>query len=207
MRLSVGIAFKYMFTGIIEAVSTLISFKTVGGKNHFAISRPKSFDDLILSSSIAVNGTCLTVIAYDSASFTVEVMNETLQKTTAADWKIGDKVNLERALKIGDRLDGHWVQGHIDKTAALLQTRTIRDTLYLSFSLSSEDHALVVPQGSISINGVSLTISELQANRFTVALIGHTLENTNLTKVAIGQAVNLEFDIIGKYLLRHKGLR
>jgi riboflavin synthase len=194
-----------MFTGIVEAVSTLISVKRGAGKNHYTITRPKNFDDLIISSSIAVNGICLTVIAFDTASFTVEVMNETLQKTTAANWKIGEKLNLERAIKIGGRLDGHWVQGHIDKTAALLQSRTIRETLYLSFALAAEDKALVVPQGSISINGVSLTISELLTNRFTVALIGHTLENTNLKKVPIGQPVNLEFDILGKYLLRQRG--
>ena len=109
-------------------------------------------------------------------------------------------------MKLGDRLDGHWVQGHVDKTTTLLETRTINQTLYLTFALSGEDKALLVPQGSICINGVSLTISELKANRFSVALIGHTLDNTNLSGISIGQSINLEYDILGKYLLRQQTL-
>jgi riboflavin synthase len=193
-----------MFTGIIEAVSPLVSVRPAGGKTHLTITRPAAFDDIKHGSSIAVNGICLTVIAMDQLTFMVEIMNETIKKTTAAAWKNGEPVNLERALKLGDRLDGHWVQGHVDKTCALLQTQTINQTLYLTFALSSEDKELMVLRGSITINGVSLTISELQANRFSVALIGHTLDYTNLSKLHLGQTVNLEYDILGKYLLRQK---
>lgn len=196
-----------MFTGIIESVSPILNVRPTGGKTNLTISRPAIFDDINLSSSIAVNGICLTVIAFDASTFTVEIMYETIQKSTASSWKNGEMVNLERAMKIGQRLDGHWVQGHVDTTTELLQTKTLHQTLYLTFALSSDDKPLVVPQGSISINGVSLTISELKANRFSVALIGHTLENTNLAKLTIGQAVNLEYDILGKYLLRQKELK
>lgn len=191
-----------MFTGIIEAVKPVKSIAQKSGRTLITIARPSMFDDIKDSSSIACNGICLTVIAYDKDSFTIEVMQETMYKTTASKWISGELINLERALAIGDRLDGHWVQGHIDTTAALLETKNQNSTLYLTFALSSQDKALVVPQGSIAINGVSLTISELKSNRFTVALIGHTITNTNLAKLSIGNVVNLEYDILGKYLLR-----
>jgi riboflavin synthase len=193
-----------MFTGIIEAVSQITSIRQSEGKALITISRPQDFTDLKISSSIAVNGICLTVTEFLTDRFTVQVMRETLQKTTAAGWKTGDKVNLERALEIGSRLDGHWVQGHVDKTSALLESRILGGTLYLAFALDSTDQPLVVPQGSIAINGVSLTISELKANRFSVALISHTIENTILFNLPIGSKVNIEFDVIGKYLLRMK---
>jgi len=126
-----------------------------------------------------------------------------MQKTTAAKWLSGNKVNLERALQIGSRLDGHWVQGHIDTTTALLETKTINSTLYLTFALPASDKLLVVPQGSIAINGVSLTISSLKTGRFSVSLIGHTLDNTNLAELSLGNKVNLEYDILGKYVLQY----
>jgi riboflavin synthase len=193
-----------MFTGIIEAVNPIQSIRTSSGKTLVTFQRPADFADIKHGSSIACNGICLTVTEFDASSFTVEIMNETLKKTTAVNWQNADKVNLERALQIGSRLDGHWVQGHIDKTAALLETKTINSTLYLSFALSVEDKDLVIPQGSVAINGVSLTISELKADRFTVALIGHTITNTNLSMLKTGNKVNLEYDVLGKYLLRQK---
>lgn len=196
-----------MFTGIIEAIKPIVAVNHKSGKTHLSIARPESFTDIKNSSSIACNGICLTVTDFDKDSFTVEIMQETLQKTTASSWKKGDLLNLERALAIGDRLDGHWVQGHIDTTAALLEIKTKVETLYLSFALPSQDQALVVPQGSIAINGVSLTIADLKADRFTVALIGHTITNTNLSKLSTGSKVNLEFDILGKYLARQKELK
>jgi len=193
-----------MFTGIIEAIKPVKAIIQKSGKTHISIARPELFDDIKHGSSISCNGICLTVIELTKDSFTVEIMQETMQKTTAAKWKIGELLNLERALAIGGRLDGHWVQGHIDTSTALLETKTMNATLYLSFALSSNDKKLVVPQGSIAANGVSLTISELKSNRFTVALIGHTLANTNLNKLSPGNQVNLEYDILGKYLLRQK---
>jgi riboflavin synthase len=193
-----------MFTGIIEAVQPVKAIIQKSGTTHITITRPELFNDIKHGSSIACNGICLTVIELTKDSFTVEVMQETKFKTTAAKWKTGELINLERAMAIGGRLDGHWVQGHIDTTAALLETKTSNATLYLSFALPSKDRILVVQQGSIAINGVSLTISELKSNRFTVALIGHTITNTNLAKLSPGNQVNLEYDILGKYLLRQK---
>ncbi len=191
-----------MFTGIIEAVREIKAVRQVSGKTHVTLARPRGFTDIKNGSSIACSGICLTVIEYAAESFTVEIMNETLQKTTAGKWMSGNPVNLERALQVGSRLDGHWVQGHVDTITALLETKTRNSTLYLTFALPSQDKMLVVPQGSIAINGVSLTIAELKPDRFTVALIGHTVTNTNLAKLSIGNKVNLEYDILGKYLLR-----
>jgi len=193
-----------MFTGIIEAIKPVKSIVQKSGKTNITITRPEAFTDIKTGSSIACNGICLTVIEFNKDSLTVEVMYETIQKTTAGSWKTGELINLERALAIGSRLDGHWVQGHIDTTATLLETKTVNSTLYLAFALSSRDKDLVVPQGSITINGVSLTISELKSDRFSVSLIGHTIANTNLSKLNIGNKVNLEYDILGKYLLRQK---
>jgi len=192
-----------MFTGIIESIKPLKAIKLVSGKTQVTLARPEEFTDIRKGCSIACNGICLTVIEFDKQSFTVEMMNETLKKTTAGNWMTGDMVNLERSLQIGSRLDGHWVQGHVDTTTALLETKTLNSTLYLTFALPSQDKALVVAQGSIAINGVSLTISQLKAGRFTVSLIGHTIDNTNLAKLALGNKVNLEYDIIGKYVLRN----
>jgi riboflavin synthase len=195
-----------MFTGIIESVQPIKAIQQKNGKYNITIARPESFTDIKYSSSITCNGICLTVIALDAGSFTVEVMQETYLKSTAGSWKTGDMLNLERALAIGSRMDGHWVQGHVDTTSALLESKTKNSTLYLTFALPQKDSPLVVDQGSIAVNGVSLTIADLQANRFTVALIGHTLDNSNLSKLALGNKVNLEYDILGKYLLRQKGL-
>jgi len=193
-----------MFTGIIESVQKLAGIRQEAGKTKITIARPEIFKDIKNGSSICCDGICLTVTEFDTTSFTVEIMNETMKKTSAGKWKTGDEINLERALQIGGRLDGHWVQGHVDSTSPMLITRTENSTLYLTFALSSEYESLVVPQGSISINGVSLTISGLKPDRFTVALIGHTIDNTNLPKLSIGNKVNLEFDVLGKYILRKK---
>lgn len=189
-----------MFTGIIQATAKVLRSSEASGKLLLTIQRPTSFSDLALGASIACDGICLTVIKFDSQSFSVEVMRETAQKTTAAAWKTNTVLNLERALKLGDRLDGHWVQGHIDRTAKLLETKVKGSTRYLRLMLEPQDAHLVVPQGSIAINGVSLTIADLSASSFSVALIGHTLENSNLGRLTTGSAVNLEFDILGKYI-------
>lgn len=196
-----------MFTGIIEAVKPVTGISQKSGKTHITLARPEAFNDIKFSSSIACNGICLTVIEFDMSNITVEIMQETRQKTTAGNWKTGDLINLERALAIGQRLDGHWVQGHVDTAVPLLETRTQNSTLYLTFALPSSDKTLVVPQGSVAVNGVSLTISELKADRFTVALIGHTISHTNLAKLISGNKVNLEYDILGKYIARQKDVK
>lgn len=191
-----------MFTGIIQATAKVLRSAEANGKLLVTIQRPASFTDLALGASIACDGICLTVIKFDAQSFSVEVMRETAQKTTAAAWKTNTVLNLEQALRMGDRLDGHWVQGHIDRTAKLLETRVMGSTRYLRFTHEAQDAHLVVPQGSIAINGVSLTIAELSPAGFSMALISHTLDHSNLGALKTGSAVNLEFDILGKYILK-----
>lgn len=169
------------------------------------IERPSTFIDLKIGSSIACNGICLTVLEFDNTSFSVEIMHETLEKSTAKNWQIGAKLNLERALKIGDRLDGHWLQGHIDRAIRVISRIKLEGTDYIRFQLVSEDRKLLVQQGSVAINGVSLTIAELRSNYFSVALIGHTLSNSNLAHIKAGDTVNVEYDVLGKYLLNQSG--
>jgi len=191
-----------MFTGIIEAVSPILSIRDTQKRRLVRVQRPSLFDDLRPGSSVACDGICLTVLEHDSESFEVEVMAETLGKTTAGTWNRGTKLNLERALKLGGRLDGHWVQGHVDRVLSLSRIKQVSDTIYLYFSYPREDAPLMVPQGSVCLNGVSLTIAELEPERFAVALISHTLDNSNLAILKPGGKVNLEYDVLGKYLAR-----
>ncbi|HNT52447.1 MAG TPA: riboflavin synthase [Candidatus Syntrophosphaera sp.] len=189
-----------MFTGIIQATAPVLRSVPSGGLRLVTVERPAAFSDLAIGASIACDGICLTVLSCDARAFTVEIAQETWRKTTASAWNAGTLLNLEPALRLGDRLDGHWVQGHVDRTTKLLETKTVSATLYLRFALDSRDRALVVPQGSIAVNGVSLTIADLAPASFSVALIAHTLKHSNLTRLQIGSAVNLEFDILGKYV-------
>jgi riboflavin synthase len=191
-----------MFTGIIEELGVIRSLRVADGKKYFTINCRKINDDLKIGDSIACNGICLTVTEFNSKSITVEVMNETVSKTTAKDWNKEDKINLERALKFNSRLDGHIVQGHIDTVSHVISVKDIKGTKYIEIELASEYAELVVPQGSIAINGVSLTIAKLATSSLQVALISLTENFTNLSLLKSGQTVNLEFDIIGKYLLR-----
>lgn len=189
-----------MFTGIVETTSRVMRTQNSSGVKAITIELPKSFNDLKKGSSIACDGICLTVTQLNTDSFNVEIMQETVQKTTAGNWNKGTILNLERALKLEDHLDGHLVLGHIDRTTTLLEKKTISATTYLRFSLDSRDRELVVKQGSVALNGVSLTVAELNSSSFTVALISYTLETTNLRYLSPGANVNLEYDIIGKYI-------
>lgn len=191
-----------MFTGIIEALGTIISIKKDGGGQYVSFKRPKDFDDLKIGSSVACNGICLTVLELDSHQFTVQVMQETLKKSNAGLWKAGDLINLERALKIGGRLDGHWVMGHIDRAVRFLRKEMQKDTGYYYFELYPQDRQLLIPQGSIAINGVSLTLAGLSSKEFYVALIKHTESFSNISLLKGGALANLEYDALGKYLLR-----
>jgi riboflavin synthase len=193
-----------MFTGIIEAKEKILAINPVSGKKLLSISRPAAYDNLYPGASIACNGICLTVLEFDSKSFKVEAMNETLQKTTANEWRIGSILNLERALRLGSRLDGHFLQGHVDRAIRLISKPKLGGTDYLRFELINSDRALLVSQGSVAINGGSLTIAELRSDYFGVALIGHTLVGTNLSLLKVGEKVNVEYDILGKYMLRQK---
>lgn len=191
-----------MFTGIIEAQGIIQSISAQSGKKLLSISRPLSFDDLKIGASIACDGICLTVLSFDAKSFKVEIMNETIQKSTAKSWVLNRSLNLERALQLGGRLDGHWLQGHVDRELRIVSSPTINGTDYLRIETVNADRGLLVPQGSIAINGVSLTIAELISGYFSIALIGHTLAGTNLSKLKAGAKVNVEYDILGKYIMQ-----
>ena len=195
-----------MFTGIIEEVGVIKQISKQGGKQYLTIECRKINNDLKLGDSIACNGICLTLIHFSSSSITIEAMNETISKTTVKHWAMGSKINLERALRFNSRLDGHIVQGHIDTLANILSVKDVNKTKYIEVSLPAEYAELVVPQGSIAINGVSLTIAKLASNSIQVALISLTENLTNLSLLKTGDYVNLEFDIIGKYILRKNTL-
>jgi len=194
-----------MFTGIIEAQSKLLSVQPQSGKKLIRIAKPDFFNDLKIGSSIACDGICLTVLEFDNSSFQVQIMNETLQKSTARNWQTGRILNLERALQLGSRLDGHWLQGHVDRELRLISHHKLNSTDYLKFELVNADRALLVQQGSVALNGVSLTIADLRSDSFSVALIGHTWDNTNLSNLKPGDWVNVEYDILGKYIQRMQG--
>jgi len=179
-----------------------LAISSKAGGKYLKISRPDFFSDIKIGSSIACNGICLTVLEFDTASFTVQVMNETLSKSSAGIWRNGDILNLERALRLGDRLDGHWVMGHIDRAVKFLRKEQRGSTWYYHYELPSQDRQLMIPQGSIAINGVSLTVSSLTTRDFAIALIEHSLQNSNLPQVKPGALVNLEYDALGKYILR-----
>jgi len=194
-----------MFTGIIETQSRLLAVQPQSGKKILRIAKPEFFTDLKSGSSIACDGICLTILDFNAVSFQVQVMNETLQKSTAQNWQTGRILNLERALQLGARLDGHWLQGHVDRELRLISHQKINNTDYLRFELVNADRALLVSQGSIAINGVSLTIADLRSDSFSVALIGHTWDNSNLSNLMPGDRVNVEYDILGKYIHRMQG--
>jgi riboflavin synthase len=190
-----------MFTGLIEEVGEIIGITKIGLKRYFDIKCYKIPKDIKIGSSVACDGICLTVIQKNDDSIKVEAMNETLFKTTAKFWDISTKINLERAVKANQRLEGHYVLGHVDTVGQINSKTFINDTLYLEFIVDEKFYPLIVPQGSIAINGVSLTIAKLKDYSFMVALIGHTIENSNLRLAK--EYVNIEFDVIGKYVRRN----
>jgi riboflavin synthase len=191
-----------MFTGIIEKIGTIRQIRDWGGTKQIRLDNPFGNDEVKLGDSISCNGICLTVIEKSGIGLEVEIMHETLLKTTAKLWEAGDRLNLERAMKSDGRFDGHIVQGHVDTTGKVISSKNMDQTLYLEISFPQENSGLLVPQGSIAINGVSLTIAELKDKSFHVALIGYTLSHTNISDCRTGDEVNLEFDILGKYVQR-----
>lgn len=153
------------------------------------------------------NGVCLTVVAIDSDSYTVTAIRETIEKTNLGDWKTGDSVNLERAMKLGDRLDGHIVQGHVDQTGICVSVENANGSWYYTFEYDEKLNNLTIEKGSITVNGVSLTVVNSKQNQFSVAIIPYTYEHTNFKNFEVGTKINLEFDVIGKYVARLHQLR
>lgn len=154
--------------------------------------------------SVAHNGVCLTVVSIDSGTYTVTAVAETLAKTNLGNWAAGDKVNIERALKLGDRLDGHFVQGHVDTTATCVDKQTLQGSWLFRFCFPARYAALIIEKGSICINGVSLTVFDIGKDECTVTIIPYTYDHTNFHTLETGSIVNIEFDVLGKYLLRQQ---
>lgn len=188
-----------MFTGIIEAVGIVKKIEKNGSNIQFTLSCP-FVSDLKIDQSLAHNGCCLTVENVDGDSYLVTAINETLEKTNLGTWEEGTAVNLERCMKLDGRLDGHIVQGHIDTTAKVTGIENKNGSYYISFEYDALGNFMTVPQGSVTVNGISLTVASSENFRFSVAIIPYTWEFTNMKYLKIGDCVNLEFDIIGKYI-------
>ena len=191
-----------MFTGIIEQQAKVIALNKESGNLHITFSNNLT-DELKIDQSVAHNGVCLTVVNIEGTAYTVTAIEETLLKTNLGDLKIADKVNIERCMPANGRFDGHIVQGHVDATATCKEVRETNGSWCFSFSYKpKEKHHVTVEKGSICINGVSLTVVESGIGFFSVAIIPYTLEHTNFKQLRVGDKVNLEFDIIGKYVAR-----
>jgi len=194
-----------MFTGIIEAKGHVIEAKREGSNVHFTLASAVS-DELKIDQSVAHNGVCLTVVALSEGTHTVTAVEETLKRSDLGNWKEGQAVNLERSMKADARLDGHIVQGHVDATGTCVSIEEREGSWYFRFRYQPTEEHLLVDKGSVSINGVSLTVVEPKGEEFSVAIIPYTYEHTNFKEMQVGDTVNLEFDIIGKYIARYAKL-
>ncbi len=191
---------KFMFTGIVEEIGIVksLEFKANGAK--IVIGCQKVVEDVKIGDSIAIDGVCQTVIAFNSSEFSAEISDETLKVTTLGNLKSGNTVNLERALTLSSRLGGHIVSGHVDCMGEFINIEKLSDFYNLQFEISEEQEKYVVYKGSITINGVSLTVANIVDNIVSVAIIPHTYNNTSLKDLKLGQDVNIETDILGKYV-------
>lgn len=190
-----------MFTGIIETLGIIQDIQQDGTNLHLSLSSSIT-PELRIDQSLAHNGICLTVVAIQEKTYTVTAIQETIEKTTIGDWKIGDLVNLERAMKLDARLDGHLVQGHVDQIGNCKAVQESDGSWYFTFEYDSKYNNITIEKGSITINGVSLTVVNSKQSEFSVAIIPYTYEHTNFKTFKIGTKINLEFDVIGKYVAR-----
>ena len=189
-----------MFTGIIEEVGKVGSIQRSRETATMTVTAAKVIEGMQLGDSVAVNGVCLTVRQLTEREFQVEISSETLKRSNLGEIQIGNEVNLERSLNPGSRLGGHFVQGHVDGTGQVLSIESREGFGVWKFSFPKELRPYIVEKGSISVNGVSLTVAKLTEQSFEVALIPHTLENTNFQNIAAGRIVNLEVDVLAKYV-------
>lgn len=190
-----------MFTGIIETLGTIQEIRKDNDNLHVTVTSSLT-SELKIDQSVSHNGICLTVVALFEDRYTVTAIRETIEKTTIGDWKAGDLVNLERAMKLGDRLDGHLVQGHVDQIGICKSVKEANGSWYFTFEYDGKFNNLTIEKGSITVNGVSLTVVDSKTNEFSVAIIPYTYEHTNFKTFGIGTTINLEFDVIGKYVSR-----
>ncbi|MFD1062627.1 riboflavin synthase [Winogradskyella litorisediminis] len=195
-----------MFTGIIEDLGVVKNLVTDKGNLHITISS-KITNELKIDQSVAHNGVCLTVVSKDDDKYVVTAIKETLDKTNIGDLKVGEIVNLERAMKLGDRLDGHIVQGHVDQTAICTNFEEENGSWSYTFKYDEALNNITIEKGSITVNGVSLTVVNSKLNEFSVAIIPYTYKHTMFKNLKKNDKVNLEFDVIGKYVKRLNELR
>lgn len=187
-----------MFTGIIENIALVKEIKKDGDNLIFTFESDLT-SELKIDQSISHNGICLTVVDIIDNTYSVVAIKETVLKSSIKNWKVGDKVNLERAMKIGNRLDGHIVQGHVDQVGVCEKISEELGSWYFTFKYEKSNN-ITIEKGSIAINGVSLTVVDSQTNKFSVAIIPYTYNHTNFKNLNIGDTVNLEFDMVGKYI-------
>lgn len=190
-----------MFTGIIEDLGIVEALEQENTNLHLTI-KSKLASELKIDQSVSHNGVCLTVIDLTASSYTVTAIKETLDKTNLNSLKVGDRVNLERGLKLGDRLDGHMVQGHVDQVGTCINVEAQNGSWIYTFEYNPKLRNITIEKGSVTVNGVSLTVVNSKDNGFSVAIIPYTYEHTNFHTFEEGTVVNLEFDVIGKYVSR-----
>lgn len=195
-----------MFTGIIEDLGTVESLSYDGGNLNITISS-KITNELKIDQSVAHNGVCLTVVSIKGNNYIVTAIEETLAKSNLGMLKIGDVVNLERAMKLGDRLDGHIVQGHVDQTSTCISIDSNDGSWLFAFEYDKSMQNITIEKGSITVNGVSLTVVNSKICQFSVAIIPYTYTHTTFKTLKVGDIVNLEFDVIGKYVKRLNDVR
>lgn len=195
-----------MFTGIVETTARIAQVVTQGTNVHFTVESNIS-NQLKVDQSVAHNGVCLTVTATEGNTHTVTAVEETINKTNLGYWATGKLVNLERALKAGDMLDGHFVQGHVDTTGTCTEVTQLDGSWLYRFQFPARFGALLIEKGSVCINGVSLTVFNVGRDAFTVTIIPYTYNHTSFSELKAGDAVNLEFDVLGKYILRMEELK
>jgi len=190
-----------MFTGIIKEVGEIVEIAPYGGGRKLTV-RASFSSELVPDESVAINGACQTVVANDASTFQVVAIEETLRKTNFGDLEAGMPVNLERAMHANARLDGHFVQGHVDATGTVRSVEQEETNWLIQVEFPESFSPYLIPVGSVTLDGISLTVARLEGNRLTVAIIPHTWEHTNISTWKPGTKVNLEFDMIGKYVVR-----
>ncbi|MBU4258376.1 MAG: riboflavin synthase [Proteobacteria bacterium] len=191
-----------MFTGIIEGLGTVTKIRSSGQGKRLTIEADYPLDQTKIGDSIALSGACLTAVVIDGKSFEVDVSPETLSKTTFGRAKIGDRVNLERALRLSDRIDGHLVSGHIDGIGSVKNIKTLGNAIIITFEVAESLSRYMIRKGSVAVDGISLTINNCDKISFEVSIIPHTAKLTNIGLKKIGDHVNIETDMIGKYVER-----
>ena len=200
-----------MFSGIVEEMATLVGLTKIDGNIDFTF-KCSFVNELKIDQSVAHNGVCLTVVKIEDDTYTVTAMKETLLRSNLGLLNIGDHVNVERSMLMNGRLDGHIVQGHVDQTAQCIKMEDADGSTYFTFEYESDKEMIrrgyfTVDKGSVTVNGVSLTVCDPTENTFRVAIIPYTRENTNFCDIQVGKVVNIEFDILGKYIARLQDLK